>query len=350
MKPTKGRWPRRSRASLPPQNKINPTPEIATSGVFEFSVAAQDSGMRLDACAGKRVPACSRSLAAHLIRRGCVSVDEFQRKPGYKVKFREVVRVELPVPRPLVLEAQPMDLDLLYEDECLIVVNKPSGLVVHPAAGHLSGTLVNGLLYHCPDLEGVGEERRPGIVHRLDKETSGVIAVAKTAAAHHELSRQFKARTIRKQYLALVHGVPDQEKGKIDLPVGRHPVDRKRMSTVSRSGREALTLWRIQAKYNASALLKIDLKTGRTHQIRVHCQSMGHPLAGDKIYGAARHLSRLARNLPHVHQILSQATRQMLHAACLRLGHPISGRQLTFSSPLPRDMDSILQQLSALVP
>ncbi len=243
---------------------------MADSDVFEFSVAPQDAGMRLDAFAAGHLPDCSRSYAALLIRKGWISVDTIARKPSYKVKVHEQVRADLPEPQPVDLVAEPMDLDLLFEDESLIVVNKPAGLVVHPAAGHPSGTLVNGLLCHCPDLEGIGGERRPGIVHRLDKDTSGVIVIAKTTLAHHELSRQFKARSIRKQYLALVHGVPKQAHGTIDLPVGRHPVDRKKMSTVSRSGREALTLWRVKEQFPEAALLEVDLKTGRTHQIRVH--------------------------------------------------------------------------------
>lgn len=318
---------------------------MTDNGVFRFSVAFQDAGSRLDAFAASHLPDCSRSFAALLIRSGRITVDGQKRKPGYRVKTNERLQAVLPEPQPLDLAAEPMALELLYEDEYMIVVNKPAGLVVHPAAGHSSGTLVNGLLHHCPDLEGIGGEQRPGIVHRLDKDTSGAIVVAKTTVAHHGLSHQFKERKVQKKYLALVHGVPVQNSGSIDLPVGRHPVDRKKMSTVNRSGREALTLWRVREQFPRSALLDVDLKTGRTHQIRVHCQSMGHPLVGDPVYGSAKILSRLSKTNADVHRILRQAPRQMLHAARLAFTHPVTENALTFDAPMPPDINNVLSQL-----
>ena len=322
---------------------------MADQDVFEFSVPSQDAGLRLDAFAARHLPQCSRSFAALLIRQGRIWVDTLARKPSYKVKLDDRVRISLPPPQDVDLIAEPMDLDLIYEDASLIAVNKPAGLVVHPAAGHPSGTLVNGLLYHCPDLEGIGGERRPGIVHRLDKDTSGVIVVAKTAYAHHELSRQFKARTIGKRYVALVHGRPKDLQGAIDLPVGRHIKDRKKMSTVSAKGREALTLWRVAAQYAQTTLLEIDLKTGRTHQIRVHCQSMGHPLVGDRIYGGTKPHARLARSNKALFQILQSVKRQMLHAQRLCLDHPVTHARLELKAPLPFDMAQLLATLKTLV-
>jgi 23S rRNA pseudouridine1911/1915/1917 synthase len=205
--------------------------------------------------------------------------------------------------------------------------------------------LVNALLYHCPDLEGIGGRKRPGIVHRLDKDTSGVLVVAKTDQAHHELSRQFKARQIRKHYLALVHGSPKNHSGRIDLPIGRHPKERKKMSTVSTSGREALTVWRVRERFEGAALLEIDLKTGRTHQIRVHCTAMGHPIIGDTVYGRRRNLSRLARENPSLYAIVKTAKRQMLHALHLRFDHPVTAESLSLNAPLYQDMHAVIDQL-----
>ncbi len=322
---------------------------MSLDDVFKISVDPQHAGTRLDTYTADCLPDCSRTFAAALIRRGAIRVDGGRRKPGYRVKARDLVEARRPPPQPVAaLSAEAMDLDLVFEDEWLIVVNKPPGLVVHPAAGHPDGTLVNGLLFHCPDLEGIGGERRPGIVHRLDKDTSGLIVVAKSAIAHHELARQFKARLVRKHYLALVHGVPAGECGTVDLPIGRHPRDRKRMSTLSRRGREALTMWRVKASFGGlAALLEVDLKTGRTHQIRVHCHSMGHPLVGDKVYGGAKSLVRLARTHADFHAILHSARRQMLHSARLEIVHPVSGRPLSFSAALPEDMVELIQQLES---
>jgi 23S rRNA pseudouridine1911/1915/1917 synthase len=277
-----------------------------------------------------------------LIRNGYTHVDGSNRKPSYKVKLNEQIECRLPPPEPIELAAEPLPLDVVFEDRHLIVLNKPPGMVVHPAAGHPGGTLVNALLYHCPDLEGIGGQKRPGIVHRLDKDTSGVLVVAKTDLAHHELSRQFKARKIRKHYLALVYGLPEDDRGQIDLPIGRHPKERKKMSTVSTSGREALTIWRVKERFAGATLLEIDLKTGRTHQIRVHCTSMGHPIVGDNVYGRR---PRLAKENAPLYAILKTAKRQMLHALRLGFTHPVTAETLHFNAPLPEDMQTIIEQL-----
>jgi 23S rRNA pseudouridine1911/1915/1917 synthase len=318
---------------------------MAQPDILHLSAGAEDAGMRLDAYVSLQVIDCTRSYAAQLIRKGLILVDGAAAKPSHKIKTSEQITVDMPPPEPVELVPEPMALDILFEDRHLIVVNKPPGLVVHPAAGHPSGTLVNAILHHCPDLEGIGGEIRPGIVHRLDKDTSGVIVVAKSAQTLAELSAQFKARRVAKRYLALVYGVPDQANGVIDLPVGRHPVDRKKMSTSSPRGRQALTLWQVKEEFQGAALLEIDLKTGRTHQIRVHCQSMGHPLLGDTVYGSRKMLRRHAKGEAALHKVLQGVQRQMLHAFQLRLVHPVSAEDLQFEAPVPPDMDSVIMAL-----
>lgn len=288
---------------------------------------------------------CSRSFAARLIRNGHALVDGSSRKPSYKVKLNEQIECRLPPPEPIEVVAEALPLDVLFEDRHLIVVNKPPGMVVHPAAGHSTGTLVNALLYHCPDLAGIGGRKRPGIVHRLDKDTSGVLVVAKTDQAHHELSRQFKARLIRKDYLALVHGMPADDGGCIDLPIGRHPKERKKMSAAAASGREALTVWRVKKRFRGATLLEIDLKTGRTHQIRVHCSAMGYPIVGDGVYGRRRSLFRMAKENASLYAILKTVKRQMLHARHLKFDHPVTAESLCFDAPLHEDMHAIIEQL-----
>lgn len=314
-------------------------------GQFEFTVKDNENGLRLDAFIASRLPQCSRSQAAQWIREGIVTADNLSRKPGYKIKVQEKVCGRIPAPTPSELIPENIDLDILFEDRTLIVVNKPPGLVVHPAAGHHSGTLVNALLYHCPDLEGIGGEKRPGIVHRLDKDTSGLLVVAKNGASLEHLSRQFKERSVEKRYLAIVAGVPVQTSGEIDLPVGRHPTDRKKMSVISNRGRTAYTMWRIKERFDRAVLLEVTLKTGRTHQIRVHCRAIGHPILGDPIYGPAKGFKHNARNNPGLISALHKADRQMLHAAQLSFVHPTSHKHLTFEAPLPGDMQSVMQLL-----
>jgi 23S rRNA pseudouridine1911/1915/1917 synthase len=217
------------------------------------------------------------------------------------------------------------------------VINKEAGLVVHPAPGHYTGTLVNGLLYHCPDLTGVGGEIRPGIVHRLDKDTSGAIVVAKNDTVHNNLSLQFKSKKIKKKYLALVYGEIESDSGTISLPIGRHPIDRKKMSTISRKGRSAETSWRVKERFCGVTFLELSLKTGRTHQIRVHCATINHPIVGDSVYCSRKAVKSLIKSIP----------RQMLHAWCLGFTHPITQKFMSLEAPIPQDMSKVLNELRA---
>jgi len=259
--------------------------------------------------------------------------------PGYRVRTGDEIRGAIPPPREADCKPEPIEIDILFEDEQIIVLNKQAGIVVHPAPGNRSGTLVNALLYHCPDLSGIGNVMRPGIVHRLDKDTTGTLVVAKTATAHQNISEQFKARKVQKNYIALVYGHPKTDSGMIALPIGRHPGDRKRMSTVTHGGRKALTLWRAAEKFDGAALLQVEIKTGRTHQIRVHCAAEGHPVVGDPVYGRGR-----AAN-PRCRDLLQSARRQMLHAFRLRFAHPLTREKMTFDSPMPADMTALLASL-----
>jgi 23S rRNA pseudouridine1911/1915/1917 synthase len=277
-----------------------------------------------------------------------IRVDSQPKKPGYRVKSGQRVTGVIPPPVAVEFQPEPIPLDIRYEDDHIIVVNKQAGLVVHPAAGHFSGTLVNGLLYHCPDLGGIGGELRPGIVHRLDKDTSGTLVVAKHGAAHTNLSRQFKSRKIQKQYLALVHGNLKKTIGSIKLPIGRHPVDRKRMSTVSPKGRTAETDWSVKEQFQGFTLLEVNLKTGRTHQIRVHCAALHHPIVGDKVYRPRKLEKTIVRNhlqSDTILQVLKSVKRQMLHAWRLSFRHPHTGEAVSFESPLPEDMAEIIQKI-----
>ena len=314
-------------------------------GPFHLPVGLSDAGRRLDVFLARRLPGCSRSFAAQLIAAGAVEVDGRQRKPGHCLKVGEMVTGSVPAPRPSGFLPEPIPLDILYEDEHLVVVNKPAGLVVHPAPGHYSGTLVNALLYHCPDLAGIGAELRPGIVHRLDKDTSGVLVVAKNGAALERLAAQFKARTVRKDYLALVHGCPATAAGAIRLSIGRHPVDRKRMSTRSRSPRQAETDWCVERRFAAFTLLRVNLRTGRTHQIRVHCAAIHHPIVGDPVYAHRRPAPALLKD--PLRALLSGVRRQMLHAWRLEFAHPLTGERRQFESPLPADMRELIAALLA---
>lgn len=318
----------------------------AIQGEIHLRVDPRDGGQRLDAYLSQRWgDGCSRSQAALWIRQGVILVDGVHRKPSYRIQPGEVVRGHIPPPAETFLTPEPIPLSILFEDHDVIVIDKPPGLVVHPAAGHASGTLVNGLLHHCPDLEGIGGERRPGIVHRLDKDTSGVMVVAKNAMAHQSLARHFKLRQIHKKYLAIVVGVPSQPGGRIELSVGRHPVERKKMAAGGPRGRPAITLWQVGERFQGAALLVLELKTGRTHQIRVHCQSMGHPIVGDPLYGQKRSLQRLARNHAALWAVFKQARRQMLHAASLSFIHPVSGQMMTFEAQMPEDMATVMTGL-----
>jgi 23S rRNA pseudouridine1911/1915/1917 synthase len=309
--------------------------------VFTILVDASDSGKRLDLLVASRIPDCSRSVAANLIRNGKIKVQGDAKKPGYRTKTGDEICGHIPLPEPVLFKPEPIPIDILYEDDDIIVVNKPPGLVVHPAPGHYSGTLVNALLYHCPDLEGIGGEIRPGIVHRLDKDTSGVLVVAKNGRAHHNLALQFKLRRVKKEYLALVHGKMESDSGTILLPIGRHPVDRKKMSTRSRKSRVAETIWQVKEKFDKATLVELNLKTGRTHQIRVHFAAINHPIVGDPVYGGRK----AGKKVEYGKDLFISVSRQMLHARRLGFTHPVTQKTLSFEAPIPPDIENVLKKL-----
>jgi 23S rRNA pseudouridine1911/1915/1917 synthase len=319
---------------------------MPASNGFVFLVQPQDADRRLDVLVADCVATVSRSLAAKLIARGHIRVNADPKKAGYRVKPGDAVSGRIPAPEPIDCGPEPVDFGILFEDQHLIVVNKPAGLVVHPAAGHYSGTLVHGLLYHCPDIQGVGGERRPGIVHRLDKDTSGVLLVAKNQAAHVHLARQFKSRSIEKTYLTIAWGDMPAESGSVELPIGRHPVERKKMSTRSHRGRSAETGWKIRRRFPGATLLEVALKTGRTHQIRVHLAAIGHGILGDPLYGKRRHAPGQGQGSAFPWRIPSPP-RLMLHAWRIGFCHPKSNIPLVFEAPLPPDMVETLRRLAA---
>jgi len=305
-------------------------------------VPAQGHGQRLDRFLTDLPLGLSRSQLKRLIDNGLVEVDGQPAKPGLKLKKGWGVVITVPDPEPTRLMPEAgVRFGILYQDEELIVVDKPAGLVVHPAAGHRAGTLVHGLLAACPDLAGIGGEVRPGIVHRLDKDTSGVMIVAKTDRAHQDLAAQFKQGRILKLYLGLCRGRPGPDQGVIEASIGRHPVRRKQMSTRSRSGRPAITRYEVLRRFGLGvSLLRLRLLTGRTHQIRVHLASIGCPILGDPVYGVGlaglKDGGRLLRGL---------VSRQMLHAQTIGFCHPVSGEEMTFTSPVPEDMARMLEML-----
>lgn len=301
-------------------------------GAFSLRVESAEAGRRLDAYLGLRIPDCSRAAAARHIRSGDIRVDGSVKKPGYRIRAGEKIEGRIPPKEPVGYEPEPLQIDILYEDPYLVVINKPAGLVVHPAPGHASGTLVNALLFHCPFFEGVGDRLRPGIVHRLDKDTSGTMVAAKTEPVHRHLSDQFKNRRIDKTYLAIVRGEMSSDSGVVSLPIGRHPIHRKQMSTTSRRPRDAETIWRVLERFKGATLLELDPKTGRTHQIRVHCAAIQHPIVGDPVYGGRLKGGPAAR-------------RQMLHALRLAFTHPVTGERTAFESPVPEDMKELIDRL-----
>ncbi|MFH1980794.1 MAG: RluA family pseudouridine synthase [Pseudomonadota bacterium] len=311
---------------------------MPSEGISFYEVYPTADGLRLDQFAALICPDHSRSFLSTLIRSGNIRVEGKLGKPSQKVHEGDKIWVQIPEPADADYRPEPMDLDILYEDSDLLVLNKPAGLVVHPGPGHARATLVNGLLHHCTDLSPIGGVLRPGIVHRLDRDTSGTMVVAKSATAHEHLCAQFKERTIGKTYLALIWGHFPTPCGRIDQPIGRHPVDRKKMSIFSKSARSAETLWRARKTYPDGTLLEVDLKTGRTHQIRVHCAAEGHPIVGDPVYGNRKPPGAGGRPATPAAIRLRAVTRQMLHAWRLSFIHPVSGDVMRFKSPLPVDM------------
>ncbi len=305
---------------------------------------AEAAGLRLDVWLARRLPALSRARLQSLIEDGHVLLDGRPARAAARLHETQTVVVDVPPPTPA--EPQPEDIPLavLYQDAHLLVVDKPAGLVVHPGAGTASGTLVNALLRHVADLSGIGGVLRPGIVHRLDRGTSGVLLVAKDDETHRALVTQFAGRSVEKEYLALVHGVPARTRGEIEAAIGRDPLQRKRMSVRARHGREARTSWIVEEAFDGAALLRVRIHTGRTHQIRVHLSSIGHPVAGDASYGGMRTPS--SRSAP-ARATLQALERPALHAARIAFTHPATGEHVSFASPLPADLAGTLAALRA---
>jgi len=307
-----------------------------------FEITEPYAAERLDLAVPRYVPGLSRSQARRLILAGFVTVNGQPAKPHSTLRQGDKVEVTLPPPEPADLAPEDIPLRILYEDDALLVVDKPSGMVVHPAAGVRSGTLVNALLHHCPNLSGIGGKLRPGIVHRLDKGTSGLLMVAKDDVTHRSLAAQLKARRVIRGYTALVMGRVREETGEIEHPIGRHVSDRKRMSVVTRKGRAAVTTYRVRERFREYTLLELRLGTGRTHQIRVHMSSLGHPVAGDRTYGGR---TRAAHGRKELEERLRRLGRVALHAHLLGFTHPATGEPLEFVSPLPAELQEILAEL-----
>lgn len=294
-------------------------------------IVVTDAGKRLDKLVSEQLPELTRSAVQHLMQDGCVTIAGKPVKKNTRASAGDVITVELPEPREVEIEPENIPLDIVYEDGDIIVVNKPKGMVVHPAPGNWSGTLVNALMYHCGDsLSGINGEIRPGIVHRIDKDTSGLLVVAKNDRAHQSLAEQIKVHSAGRRYFAVVYGTPREQKGTVNAPIARHPIDRKKMAVLA-GGREAITHYEVLEQYAGYSYLTFLLETGRTHQIRVHMAHIGHPIIGDPLYGPAKDKWKLQG--------------QCLHAGELTLTHPATGERMTFQAPLPAYFTTVLQKL-----
>lgn len=306
--------------------------------VKNIEVQISEAGKRIDIFLAKRT-GITRSQIQRLITTGNVLVNSKEVSQNYRLKLKDLISINIPDKETEGLMPEPIPLDILYKDNHLVVVNKPAGMVVYPAAGHAHGTLMNALSYHCKKLTTVGGPLRPGVVHRLDKDTSGVMVIALNDKAYYNLIEQFKHRTINRKYIALVYGNLREDEGEIALKIGRSESDRKKMSTRVRKGKEAVTRWKALKKFGNATLVEARLGTGRTHQIRVHFASIGHPLLGDRTYGKKVEIEAKTRKI-----ILFP--RQMLHAELLGFTHPATGAYLEFSSPVPEDMAERINDLN----
>ncbi|SFA88149.1 RluA family pseudouridine synthase [Clostridium frigidicarnis] len=292
-----------------------------------FLIEQNNVGIRIDKFLNEKIEDKSRSFIQGLIDDNQVLVNEKNVKSNYKLRLEDKVVVNIPEPKELWVEPEDIPLDILYEDSDVIVVNKPQGMVVHPAAGVYNGTLVNALLNHCKDLSGINGVIRPGIVHRIDKDTSGVLVIAKNDYAHNKLSEQFKAHSMKREYYALVEGIIKDEEGIIETNLGRHPTDRIKFAVVS-NGKHAITHYKVIERFKTATLVKCNLETGRTHQIRIHMAYIGHPLIGDSVYGYKKQRFK--------------ATGQLLHAKVLGFIHPTKNEFIEFESPLPEYFQKVL--------
>lgn len=317
-----------------------------TSETLAFTVTAQATGTRLDQFLALK-SGWSRARLQKLLKASLVLVNNRPRPASYRVRTDDAVVATVPPPEPSHLAPEALPLAILFEDQDILVVNKPPGLVVHPGAGHRDGTLLNALVHHCPDLKDIGEVSRPGLVHRLDKDTSGLLVVAKTALAHAALVAQFQVHAITKIYQALVWGRLPDTQGRIEKEVGRHPTARQKMSVHARRGRPAVTFWRVIQEFPGPlTLVQLSPQTGRTHQLRVHLASEGHPVLGDATYGGG--VSRLTGH-PALTGLKALVHRQLLHAWRLGITHPRTGEPLTWETPLPEDFQAVLDKLDNLL-
>jgi len=318
-----------------------------------LSATLHDAGKRLDVFVAAAMPELSRSAVQRLIEDGRIRVNGKLEKASYKLAGGEIIRVTIPPPEPTDIRPELIPLDILYEDADILVVNKPRGMTVHPAPGSPSHTLVNAILAHCRDLSGVGGVERPGIVHRLDKDTSGVLVVAKNDAAHLNLQEQMQKRTAKRTYFLIVHGETKFDDAEVDAPIGRHPTDRKRMSVIEYAedrglkARKAVTFLHVLERFKGFTYLEARLQTGRTHQIRVHTSYIGHPVVGDPVYGANRRLPSWLSKLQEreLTRIIRNLGGQALHAGVLTFLHPRTKQEMTFEAPLPEDMSRLLEWL-----
>ena len=313
-----------------------------------FSITVEDKDTRIDIFLASRFKDLTRSKVQSLIRDGYVKINDVNVKTSYRLRKGDRLSLFIPPPVPSNLTPEPVNFSIIHEDSSLIVINKPSGLVIHPAPGHSNGTLVHGLLYHCEDLSGIGGVLRPGIVHRLDKDTSGLMVVAKNNYVHNFLSTQFKDGKINKKYLAFVHGLLPGDKGKIDLPISRHPKRRKEMAvSETKLGKKALTFWnKTETIGDRFTIISVTLKTGRTHQIRVHLSHKGYPIVGDPVYGYRKNW--WTKNCPQALALVPEIKRQMLHSELLGFIHPESEKYCEFKAPIPRDMEHVINDLKLI--
>jgi 23S rRNA pseudouridine1911/1915/1917 synthase len=306
---------------------------------MKLQAGPEDRGLRLDIFLSQRLEKLTRSQIQHLIRSGAILVEGRTDKSGYRIRGGETIDVDLRPLDPILLKAEQIPLQIYYEDQDLAIIEKPAGLMVHPGSGSRTGTIVHGLLFHFHQLSSTGGETRPGIVHRLDKKTSGLLIIAKNNSAHARLSKDFQDRRVQKTYLALVHGTPRRESGTIELPVGRHPSIRTKMAAGAPRARSAWTQYRVIEKFGGYSLLEVQIKTGRTHQIRVHLSAIGHPVVGDDVYGE--------RSFKEFIKKFGPVDRYFLHATSLRLIHPTTGAPLEFHSPLPLELRKLLEGIKS---